>query len=163
VSGLADIQTVSIVVAAASVVAGVIYYAFQIRHQTRTRDTDLVTRLQSIYTSKEYQDAYGQVLSLKFVDYDDFTKKYGSLFSNNPVSTALRMVCGFNEQLGVLYYRKLVDINLVGELFTVRRPWEKVRPIAEGARKEFNQPGLYEWFEYLYNQMQKRGLDQSET
>jgi len=73
------------------------------------------------------------------------------------------MICGFNEQLGVLYHRKLVDINLVGELFTVRRPWEKVRLIAEGARKEFNQPGLYEWFEYLYNQMQKRGLDQSET
>jgi hypothetical protein len=89
------------------------YYAFQIRHQTRTRDTDLA-----------------------------------------------RALCGFNEQLGVLYHRKLVDINLVSDLFTVKRPWEKIRRIAKGARKEFNQPTLYEWFEYLYNEMQKRGLDQ---
>jgi len=32
---MVDIQTVSIVIASASVVAGVIYYAFQIRHRPK--------------------------------------------------------------------------------------------------------------------------------
>jgi len=70
------------------------------------------------------------------------------------------MVCGFYKHLGLLYHRKRVDISLVGELFSVRRPWEKVRPLIIGARKELDQQDLYEWFEDLYNEVQKRALDQ---
>jgi len=47
-----DIQTVSIAIASASVVAGVVYYALQLRHQARTRQdvvkarqVDLLMRL----------------------------------------------------------------------------------------------------------------------
>jgi len=31
-----------------------------------------------------------------------------------------------------------------------------MKPIAEGMRKQYNQPDWYEWFEYLYNEMKKR-------
>jgi len=37
---MVDVQTVSIVVASASVVAWIIYYAFQVRHQSKVRQTD---------------------------------------------------------------------------------------------------------------------------
>jgi hypothetical protein len=40
-----DIQTLSVIVASASVVAGIVYYAVQFRHQTRIRQTDLLLRL----------------------------------------------------------------------------------------------------------------------
>jgi hypothetical protein len=34
--------------------------------------------------------------------------------------------------------------------------WEKgAKLIAEGARKEFDDPTMYEWFEYYYNEMKK--------
>jgi hypothetical protein len=52
VSIMVDIQTVSIAIASASVVAGIVYYAFQVRHQTKIRRTDLLTRLYSIMVSK---------------------------------------------------------------------------------------------------------------
>lgn len=44
---MVDVQTFSIAVASAGVVAGIIYYAFQVRHQTKLRQTDLIMRLHS--------------------------------------------------------------------------------------------------------------------
>ncbi len=156
---MVDVETVSIVVAAVSVVIGVVYYAIELRHQTRTRDTDLVTDLFAFMNNREFQEAYGQIMSLDFIDYNDFVSKHGSMISHNPLTVNLRMVLGFYEQLGLLYNRKLVDIKLVVDLFSIRRPWEKMRPLVIGLRKEINQRDTYEWFEYLYNETQKRALD----
>jgi hypothetical protein len=53
-SRLIDVQTVSIAIASASITLAAIYYIFQIRHQTRIRQTDLVIRLYSAVSSKEF-------------------------------------------------------------------------------------------------------------
>jgi hypothetical protein len=66
VSRMVDIQTVSIAIASASVVAGVIYYAFQIRHQAKMRQTDFIVRLYSTYGTKEFRDTLVEVMSLQF-------------------------------------------------------------------------------------------------
>jgi hypothetical protein len=154
------VTEISAMVAAVGVLVGVVYYALEMRHQSRTRDTDLVLRLYSTASSKDFEESYTQVMSLEFKDYDDFVTKYGKLGSHAPLPIAVDMVCSFYEELGVLYHRKLIDMNLVHELFSVRRPWTKIKPIAEGARKQLNEPTLYAWFEYLYNEMQKRGLQE---
>jgi hypothetical protein len=33
-----------------------------------------------------------------------------------------------------------------------------MKPMVEGARKQFKVPKSLEWFEYLYNEMKKRGV-----
>jgi hypothetical protein len=63
-----DIQTVSIMLASASVVAGIVYYAFQLRHQSKIRQTDLIMRLCSTWASKELSDATLKVWNLEFKD-----------------------------------------------------------------------------------------------
>jgi hypothetical protein len=150
-----DIQTVSIAIASAGVFVAAIYYVLQIRHQSRMRQTDLVVRLYSAFSGKELQEAYFEVRQLEFVDYDDFMKKY-----RMPSKSILPLwqVCKFFDGVGVLLHRKLVDIGLVDELFHTEATllWEKVKPIAEGRRKELNQPTIYQPFEYLYNEMKKR-------
>jgi len=149
---MVDISTLSIAIAAASVVAGVIYYSFQLQHQAKTRQTDLVMRLYSTFGSKELQEAYFAVRTLEFKDYDDFMKKY-------VVSQAVQIaqVCMFFEGVGVLLQRKLLDIGLVSDLFgaEVKLAWKAAKPIIEGRRKDLNEPKIYEWFEYLYHEMQK--------
>jgi len=62
------------------------------------------------------------------------------------------------EGIGVLLRRKLIDIGLVDDLLTapIKVTWEKMKPVAEGYRKELNLPTVMEYFEYLYNEMQKR-------
>jgi hypothetical protein len=93
----ADIQTVSIAVASASVVLAAIYYVFQVRHQTKIRQTDVIMRLHSFYNSEMFQKAVTIVLSTDYKDYDDFVKEYGSS-SASDVLISSRMVVAFSRE-----------------------------------------------------------------
>lgn len=150
-----DIQTVSIAIASAGVFVAAIYYIFQIRHQTKLRQTDVIMRLHSFYNSEAFQKAVTLAFATDYKDYDDFVKKFGSS-SATDVQISLRMVGGFFEGVGVLASEKLLDINLVQKLFTVEVFWEKAEPIVKGMRKQLGKPALYEWFEYLYNEVKKK-------
>ena len=153
-----DISSVSVVVAAASVVAGVIYYSFQLRNQTKMRQTDLVMRLYSTYSSKEFWEAYTKFMMMKFEDYNDYKKKYAPTgFPEKPEALALATVSVFFNGVGILLYMKLIDINLVARLFPTAPiyTWEKMKPLVEGFRKERG-PQMYAEYEYLYNERKKR-------
>lgn len=153
---MVDIQTISIAIASAGVVAGIVYYAFQVRHQTRIRQTDLIMRLHSQACSKEFVEAYQKVSSLKFNDYNDFVEKYGSLYAEGPEQTAIIMCAMFMEGIGVLLHRKLVNIEAIQELFPIEAGWRKLEPVLIGTRKQQGTPATYEWFEYLYDETKKR-------
>jgi len=145
-----EITTVSIVIAAASVVAGVIYYSFQIRHQTRIRQTDLVMRLYSTRASGEFQEAWKKVMAKESKDYHDYEKWY-------EWSDFIKVGIFF-EGIGILLHRKLIDISLVDDLFSyiIQTTWEKMRQVVEAVRKHNNAPQIFEWFECLYNETKKR-------
>jgi len=67
------------------------------------------------------------------------------------------MMCAmFMEGIGVLLHRKLVDIEVIGELFPVEAAWRKLEPILIGSRKKSGGPEPWRWFEYLYNEVKKR-------
>jgi len=102
---MVDIQTVSIAIASASVVAGIVYYAFQVRHQTKIRKTDLLTRLYSIMVSKDWLEAWQKVQDREVLDHSDYLKKYGFVELNE--------VYVFLDQLGRLMKRGLIDIDLM--------------------------------------------------
>jgi len=147
---MVDISSVSAIVAATSVVAGVIYYSFQIRNQTRARQTDLILRLYATFDSKEFLKPWVGVLKRDAKDFDDYEKKYSWL-------EALE-VGMFFEGIGVLLKRKLINIDLVDDLFTgpIKMTWEKMEYLTKKARKQREAPTIFEWFEYLYNEMKKR-------
>jgi hypothetical protein len=151
---MVDIQTISIAIASGSVVLAAIYYIFQIRHQGKTRQTDMIMRLYSYYCSEEYSRASGRYLATEFKNYEDFQEKYG-VVGEHPVTTAFYIVMTFFEGVGVLLKRKLADIGLIYDLFAVKTPWEKVEPMIQDIRKHFGEPRLFESFEYLYNEMKK--------
>jgi hypothetical protein len=155
---MVDLQTISIVVASASVVAGITYYAFQMRHQTKARQTDLILRLASFYNSREFHEALTRVLGIEYADYKEFEQKYGSLFSPAPndLLISLQMVGSFFENLGVLVSEKLLDLDLVAKLFTADVYWKKTELLVKELRKQSGNPAYYEWFEFLYNELQKR-------
>ena len=155
---MVDVTAISAVIATSSVVAGVIYYSFQIRHQTKMRQTDLVMRLYSTYGSNEFREALIKVMNLQFNDYEDYVKKHGPWFSDEPAHKAMAMVAVYFEGIGILLHKKLIDISLTYDLFNtpVRLCWEKFKPVAEGLRKQFNDSTIFEHCEYLYNELKKR-------
>jgi len=80
VSALVDVSTLSIAIASASVVVGVVYYALQIRHQARMRQTALVMTLYSTFSSREFQDAWAEVRKSDFDsanDVFDYDQEHG--------------------------------------------------------------------------------------
>ena len=149
---MVDVQTVSIAVVSVGVIAGIIYYAFQVRHQTKIRQADLIMRLHSQACSKEFLEAYQRVLNMQFNDYDDFVEKYGSPTAEGPEQTAVLMIAMFMEGIGVLLHKKCVDIETIEELFPVERSWKKLEPILIATRRQSGDPAIWEWFEYHYNE-----------
>jgi hypothetical protein len=153
---MVGITEISAIVAAAGVLFGVIYYIFDMGHQFKARQTDLIMRLHSQVVSKEFIDAFQKVRNLKVDDYDDFEKKYGPLSAEGPEQTAIMMMAMFMEGIGALFHRKLVDIEVIGELFPVDVAWKKLGPILIGSRKKSGNPEAWQWFENLYNEIKKR-------
>ena len=142
---MVDIQTVSIVFASASVVAGVIYYALQIRNQNKMRQTDLTMRLYQQLGSKEFMNYWAQAITREEKDYNEYVKKQGVV--------ELLQVSTYFEGVGILLHRKLLDIDMAIDLFgePIKIIWEKNEPIL----KEMHSDKCF-WFEYLYNEIKKR-------
>jgi hypothetical protein len=156
-----DIQTISIAIASASVVAGVVYYALQLRHQTKIRETDLAIRINPMFnlSAMEFQRAALKVASLEHKDYDGFVKRYGSLSADSPESLAVHTMLNFMEGVGYLLERNLVSIDLVwtyyGEGFII--VWEKIGHLIErGTKQVVGEAFTSEPCEYLYKEMKKR-------
>ncbi len=149
-----DMASISAVAAAAGVLFGVAYYVLDIRSQNTVRQTDMIMRLYSYYCSEEYSKASGRYLATEFKDFEDFQQKYGFV-GEHPVTTAFYIVPTFFEGVGALLKRKLINIDLIHELFAVKMYWKKVEPIMQDARECFEEPRLFENFEYLYNETEK--------
>ena len=150
---LIDIQTVTMVLASASVIAAVVYYVLDLQHQKKVRQSDLVLRLYATFGGNEFQESWTEFIKGDYKDYDDFVKKYNVRSNPAPESTYLF------EALGVLLKERLIDIGIVDDLFTGPSKWfwEKLKPIAEDIRKRFNYPQYAEHIEYLYNEMKRAG------
>jgi hypothetical protein len=158
VSIVADIQTVSIAIASASVVAGIVYYALQLRNQTKMRHTDLAMRISAWWTTEETLKQWLRTMDLEFKDFEDFTKKYGNILSEKPEQMAIIITMDHFDAVGYLLHRNMIDYGLV-RLMPIVATWEKVKPLVEGLRKR--QSGQYRrpymiWFEYLNNEVKKR-------
>ncbi len=151
-----DVPSISAIVAVVGVVVGVVFALLELRNITKTRQMELIMRLYSTFIAKEFQDAYETFWTADFENYSEVVSK-GHLIR-------LRTIGGFFEGIGVLLYRKLVDIRLVDDLFreSIKVMWEKARAPLCDARQRFNIPSYGRYFEYLYNELQKReqGLQQ---
>ena len=149
------LQTVSIAIASAGVFAAAIYYILQLRHQSKVRQTDLVLKVWQTTCTEEMVRSWHRLLSAEYDDLDDFVKKYGQPFSDNPVPVAFTLIAMFYEGLGVSLHRKVIDVDLIRDYFAVGWAWKKIKPIAEGLRKQRNS-ATFGWVEYLYNEVKKR-------
>jgi hypothetical protein len=153
-----DIPSISAIVAAAGVLIGVIYYVLDMRNQTRIRKTDQLTRLYSTGTSKEFIDAFWKVVSLQVKDYQDYVKQYGSLLTtDSTMNRAFYTVSSYYELVGVLLYRKLIDLVTVYDVWGSSGPimlFEKMKPVLLGIRREI-EPGAFIGFEYLCHELKR--------
>ena len=151
-----DLASFSAVVAAISVVIGVIFAIFQMRDATKTRHTGLIIQLNPALqvSINEVNESLPKIWNLEFKDYKEYLEKYGEPLSDK----ALYTIAGYYDGLGFLLHQRLIDIDTIEYLLsgTSTGVWEKIKPIIEGMRKNYDLPELFKWFEYLYEETQKR-------
>jgi len=153
---MVDIQTVSIAIASTGVFLAAIYYIFQIRHQSRLRQTESVIRLSPWFNmnAREVQEAITQVCSIEYKNYEDYLKRY----SERPEHMMLKILGNYFEGIGILVYRKLVEADIVYDFWgdIIQSSWEKIQPLVVDMRKDIGDPNMFRFWEYLYNEMKKR-------
>ncbi len=101
-SFILDIQTISVVIASASVIGSVVYYLIETKHERRLRQTESIIRLSPWFNidAKEIQEAINNVCSTEYTDYEDYLAKY----SGKPEQTALKLLGNYFEGVGLLVY-----------------------------------------------------------
>jgi hypothetical protein len=77
-----------------------------------------------------------------------------SLFAKDPASLSMddpdvRKALSFGETVGALVKHGVLDFGLISDVFWIDGTWAKVSAHALAARKQENEPSLYENFEAL--------------
>jgi hypothetical protein len=167
-----SIETISIVIAAVSVVIGVINSIRsnqkaeeQRQTEIETRQAQLFTQIHSWWRSRDAVKAYG---NLRYKYYEDlvahnmnradYLKKYGAAADSEAYADHLTL-WAFFEGIGVLVKKDLIDVELVEDLFSGRIIWiyeHFIQPSLEEIRKGADDPTQWDSFEYLYNTMKQR-------
>jgi len=120
-----------------------------------TRQAQLFMQIFNKFIEPEFSNKLTQVMSWKWVDYDDFNKKYGP--KTNPEAWQSEgSIAAFFEGIGLLVYMNLLDSKLVYSLLFqhVKFFWEKIKPISLEMRQRVS-PNIDRWIEYLYSEMMK--------
>jgi hypothetical protein len=167
-----EIQAAYYMVAATGVLVAAIYYVMNIQTnkknqelslraleqaaqtQRQTLDTRQAQLLMSLYqrwSESEFQNAYNEIQSWEWRDYDDYMEKYG--WVSNPSKWGSRVVIGsFLEGLGVFVKRGFIDPTLVDDLMSsyIIGFWQRHGPVTVEMRKKLNEPTTAEHIEYLY-------------
>ena len=153
---MVDITEISAIVTAAGVLVAVVYYVLDIRHQSRLRQTETVIRLSPWFNmnAREVQEAITQVCSIEYKNYEDYLERY----SEKPEDVTLKILGNYFEGIGILVYRKLVKVDIVYDFWgdIIQSSWEKIQPLVTDMRKDSGDANMFRFWEYLYNEMQKR-------
>lgn len=156
-----DVQTISIVIAAASVVIAALATIIQNRKTEKSRKTELLAMLFSPFNDPVLVSHWNEIVNhWKWKDYDDYWEKYGQ---KNIEASKLISTASFFNSLGLLVKMGLLDIDIVRRWSPEACLWfwEKTKPIFFEARKRLKAAGRAEYriwknVEYLYDEMQKR-------
>ena len=151
-----DIQTISVVIASASVIGSAVYYLVETRHQRRMRQTESVITLSPWFSlnAKEIQEAISNVCSADYTDYDDYLAKY----EGKPEQISLKLLGNYFEGIGLLVSRKLVEEDLVFDFWgdIAESVWDDYEEIIKGMRKDSGTQYTFEYWEFLVKEFRKR-------
>ena len=72
-----DIPSISTIVAAAGVTIGVVFAILELRNITKTRQMQLIMSIYSLFSTREYIDAWEKFRTREITDYEGYVTKHG--------------------------------------------------------------------------------------
>jgi hypothetical protein len=166
-----DVQTISIMVAAAGVFLAAINQIVSRRREEQQRETQLFMQLYNRWNTKAMTQTYGRLRYLHdfgtrekwetLINKKMGEKWHGTLLDNQQnidIYSDFQSMTEFFEGIGVLVKRHLIDVDLVEDLLANRIIWwwENQRELFVIARQVLGDSKLYNDTEYLHNAMIQR-------
>lgn len=153
---VADLQTISIVIAALSIVVATIYNAITIRNANKTRQAQLYIQVFDKLRTKDFIESWIDVIyHQEYKDAGEWMRKYGP--TENPDATLRLFSVGIAYQtIGMLARERLINPRLLlrENPWAVVETWEKIGPVVQEIRKAAD-PRFWDSFEHLANQIKK--------
>jgi len=151
---MVDYQTIGVLVAATSVVIGMVTWIIQNRESNITNQARLLMQINNHLREEKFQNYLVDIRLWEWEDLDDYFEKY----VRNPEALAkYNYVSSFFEGVGVLVYNKLLDAKLVHDLMATDlfNLAGKFEPLGKEIRVRTNRPEMWKYTEYLYQEMMK--------
>ena len=148
-----------------ALLVGIFYYIMTLRNAEKNRKMQMLQRIYESKYNKEGMQAYFQIWSRKWEDFDDYWENYGPF--NHPEHHATFVAEeALLDGLGTLVKKGMIDLDSVYSLMGRRAImfWVKFETIIKGSRKVVGSsgPDYSENFEYLANELikirKKKGL-----
>ncbi|WP_455279326.1 DUF4760 domain-containing protein, partial [[Eubacterium] cellulosolvens] len=150
-------QTISIVIAAATVVIGVVNSIISGRREEKQRQDQVILQRFQGY-GLDYTRSWVEVIdTYDWKDFEEFNQKYGRKVNPEFRSKWLFIMATYN--LAGISLKRGVDPDLIFQLYNpnaVNQLWELYEPVVKGIREANNFPLFLEPLEYLYNEAKKR-------
>ena len=165
---LATLQAVSYIMGSLGVFVAAVYYVLNIQNNRRnqqqqleTRQAQLFMQIYSRFDDPDWMRNWAEVVrQWEWTDYDDWHSKY-SPEENIEASVMYGSIAAYFEGIGVLVYRKLIDVEQVADLMArnITIFWEKMGPIIKERRVRYNNEYVWEWNEWLYKEIKKHQIN----
>jgi hypothetical protein len=160
---MVDVQTIGVLVTAASVSVAAIYYIMTLRvqqmnmkHTLETRQTQVFMNIFDRFNDRQIMKAWNSVaMDMQYRDYDEFLEKYG--WEENPDFYSYFDLIGWTfHGMGVLVKKRQIDPELVSELCGAGliSYWEKSKPFYEEWRRRYILTA-YWGIDYLYDKVKR--------
>lgn len=159
---MADIQTLSIALAAVGIFIAAINSILSNRRADQQRQTELFMNIYNRFQDKEFGKTMFRIeTEYLWTDLDEFEQKYG-IETNLEVYAEINSIARYFEGVGVLVKEGLIDIILVYELLMqqILVFWEYYGALALAVRVTSGDPKVYDCVEYLYDRIKR--MDQPE-
>jgi hypothetical protein len=153
-----DLQSVSIVIAATSVVIGVIMSVLSLRNISRSRQATVFLDFHK-QADLEFIDSVAEiVLEWNWTDAEDFAKKYGPI-SNRKAYSKFILVGSFFDSMGKLIESNVTTAKLIPETLAVfAMSWcEKLGSIESDIAAQWRTSGSMDSMKLLCSKLKELG------
>ncbi len=152
---MVDADTISIVIAATSIVIATAYYITIVRNTNRTRQAQLFMQFHSKGMNKELiRDITEINVSWTWKDVDEFFHKYGPE-TNLDAWAKFVSVWAYYEGMGTLAKKNLINVEMIPEMLAIAIVdfWEKIQPVANQYSQHIQRPQAFDGTELLYRKI----------
>jgi hypothetical protein len=155
-----DLQTLANlaqIIGAAAVVAAIVFGIAQIRQFRLQRQAEAAAELVRSFQDSDFTRSFRLISALPKNASSAELRVGGPAMEDAALALGIRY-----EAVGLLVFRGIMPLSLVEQLIGAVsiELWSKMRAWVEAVREEQSRPHFLEWFQWLAEQLEKRGRHQ---